>query len=90
MNKIPTSANFKKILKINKLKLQDHLFHGDDYQILFTAPKKFRNVLISESQLLKQKVTIIGDICGKSTKNFLTNGNSVLNTADFKGYTHIF
>jgi len=90
INKIPTSTNFKKILKINKLKLQDHLFHGDDYQILFTAPKKFRNVLISESQLLKQKVTIIGEICSKSTKNFLTNGNSVLNTADFKGYTHIF
>ena len=45
VNKIPISKNLEFYLKkYKKLKIK-YLFNGDDYQILFTAPKKNRSLI---------------------------------------------
>ena len=40
MNLIPTSKIFDTVLSDNNMIKENQLFNGDDYQILFTAPKK--------------------------------------------------
>ena len=90
LDKIPTSVEFNKFVKSKKLSKNKCIHHGDDYQILFTAPKKFRRLIKFKAKKMNQKVTIIGEITGKSRKNLLIEGGKILNLTNFKGYSHIF
>ena len=87
-NKIPLSNKLKFLIKKYKLKKENYLFNGDDYQILFTAPKKHRNQLFKISSKMSQKITIIGNINDNLGKNLLIKGNNSLNLTKFKGYSH--
>ena len=89
-NKIPVSGNFKKIMYLKNLKKINYVFNGDDYQVLFTAPKKYRNLILKNSKVMNQKVTIIGKIINKSSKNILIEGRNRLNIGNYRGYTHLF
>ena len=89
-NKIPVSVNFKKIMYLKNLKKINYVFNGDDYQVLFTAPKKYRNLILKNSKVMNQKVTIIGKIINKSSKNILIEGRNRLNIGNYRGYTHLF
>ena len=90
INKIPISTKMKNFLTCNNLKKHRYIHKGDDYQILFTAPKKNRGKILNISKKLKQKITIIGQIYDKTEDNVLINGKKRLNIRDFKGYSHKF
>ena len=90
VDKIPISKNFNYFIKNKKLKKNEYLFNGDDYQILFTASKKNRKNIIKNSKLLNQKVSIIGKITGKSSKNLLIDKDKILKVSNYKGYSHKF
>ena len=90
INKIPISKKLDIYLKkINKKKIQ-YLFNGDDYQILFTAPKKNRSLIRSIEKKMNQKITRIGKINYGYKKNLIKQGNKPLNLSKFKGYFHKF
>lgn len=90
LNKIPISNKLKSFLISSKRKKQNYIFHGDDYQILFTSSKKNRKKIIKSSKILNQKVTLIGEIVSKSYGNVIHFGKKRLNLRDFKGYSHKF
>ncbi len=90
LNKIPISKNLNIYLnKYSKSKLH-YLFNGDDYQILFTAPKKKRTLIKSIGKKMKQKITIIGKINNGYKKNSIKLDNKPQNLTKFKGYSHKF
>ena len=89
-NKIPISKNLENYLKKYKKLRIEYLFNGDDYQILFTAPKKYRSLIKSISVRMNQKLTIIGKINNSFKKNSVKLNNKPLNISKFKGYSHKF
>ena len=89
-DKIPVSKQMLMYLnkkKENKLNL---VFHGDDYQILFTSQKRNRKLIKSVAKKMNQKVTLIGKINGSNKKNLLLDGNKSLKLSKFSGYSHKF
>ncbi len=89
-DKIPVSKQMLMYLnkkKENKLNL---VFHGDDYQILFTSQKRNRKLIKSVAKKMNQKVTLIGKINGGNKKNLLLDGNKSLKLSKFSGYSHKF
>ena len=88
--KLPVSPKLKKNLKLKTLLKRNYLFSGDDYQILFTASKRYRKNILNLSKKMNQKVTIIGEILNKSKKSSLMAGNKNENIKDYKGYSHEF
>ena len=90
LEKIPISSNLSKILKKKKLLKENFISNGDDYEILFTANTKNRNLIKKIAKKSKTKITRIGYI----KKN--TNKSSVLNALNSKiilknkGYFHSF
>ena len=90
VNKIPVSKYLEIYLKKYNKKRSTHLFNGDDYQILFTAPVKNRSLIKSIGKKMNQKVTLIGKINQGYKKNLLKLDNKPLNLTNFKGYSHKF
>ena len=90
LNKIPISTQLKVFLKKYNKKKNKYLFTGDDYQILFTAPKKKRSLIKSIATKMNQKITQIGKIKQGYKKNLIKLNNKSLNLSDFKGYSHKF
>ncbi len=88
--KLPFSTKLKHIASINKISLIDVFSKGDDYQILFTANKKFRKLIKSVSKKTNTKTTIIGKIV--SSKNVkMLDDNKIINLSGSKtGYIHNF
>ncbi len=90
VNKIPISKNLNIYLKkYNKVKTK-YLFHGDDYQILFTASQKKRSSIKLIAKKMNQKITIIGKINNGYKKNLIKLDNKPQNLTNFKGYSHRF
>ena len=90
LDKIPVSKNFNNYIKMNKLDKKKFLFNGDDYQVIFTASKKFRKQIIRRSKLMNQKLSIIGEITPEKGKNHFIDGNISLNLSNYNGYLHHF
>ena len=90
INKIPVSKSLKDYLKKNNKDKKDFVFKGDDYQILFTSPKKNRRLIRSISKKMNQKVTIIGKINNNLKSNLLLLNNKPIKLAKYKGYSHKF
>ena len=90
VDKIPISKQMLKYLNKKKENKLDSVFHGDDYQILFTSPKKNRKLIKSIANKMNQKVTIIGSIKDGNKKNLLLQGNKSLNLSKYRGYSHKF
>ena len=88
-NLLPQSHFFKKMVNTRKISLNDHLFNGDDYQILFTAKKKHRNMILNLSKKRNQKVTRIGYI-SKQSVNYLIFKGRLKKIKDYQGYIHNF
>ena len=90
VNKIPISNSLKMYLnRYNKKKIK-YLFNGDDYQILFTAPSKKRNLIKLIAKKMNQKITIIGKINNFYKNNSIKLDNKAHNLSNFKGYSHKF
>ena len=86
-NKLPKSKYFKKLLSQKKIFDMDHLFKGDDYQIIFTANKNNRNHILKFAKMWNQKITRIGNITGVRG-NYLKFNNQLKKIKDYQGYIH--
>ena len=68
---------------------QNYLYNGDDYQILFTAKRKFRKRIFKHARRWNQKITIIGNI--KNGKgDYLKYNNKLNKIVNYQGYIHNF
>ena len=89
-SKLPISMHMKKIIDKNIIKLKNVFSKGDDYQILFTANKKYRKSISKVSKKTNTKITRVGVI---KTGNFIkmTNGDKIIDLSAIKpGYIHSF
>tara|TARA_B100002052_G_scaffold242168_1_gene226881 strand:- start:1290 stop:2243 length:954 start_codon:yes stop_codon:yes gene_type:complete len=88
-NKIPKSTYFNTLIKKKKILGINHLFKGDDYQILFTAKSSFRSIILKYSKKWNQKITRIGVIT-RSGGNYMKFNNKIIKIKDYQGYIHKF
>ena len=89
-NKIPISSYLNSYLIETKKNKLNFISNGDDYQILFTASKKMRNIIKKISKSTSTKVSIVGIVKSKSMfKN--TRTTKIKNKFPKKqGYIHNF
>jgi thiamine-monophosphate kinase len=87
---LPFSKNAKILFLKKKIKPLDIVSQGDDYEILFTANKKYRKLISTISKKTFTKVTKIGKIvAGKLVK--MTKGNKNVDLSGIKtGFIHRF
>ena len=88
-NKLPKSLYFNKLLKKKKISAKNHLFKGDDYQILFTAKRRYRKTILKYSNKWNQKITMVGTII-KSKANYMIFNNKIKKIKQYQGYIHNF
>jgi len=89
-DKIPVSKNLNLILKLKNLLKKKLISKGDDYQILFTANSKHRNLITKISSLKRLKITRIGRILNSRHKSSIIDKNGRQIKINDKGYTHTF
>ena len=65
-SKIPYSSNLKKLFAKNKIVTSDVLNAGDDYELIFTAPKDNRTKLKKIATKYNYRITKVGRIIGKN------------------------
>ena len=90
IDKIPISRNLLKILNLKKLKKENLISNGDDYQILFTADKRKNRIIQMIAKKLQIKITKIGNITNQSKMPglILKKGRKI--RVNQKGYYHQF
>ena len=83
---IPINNNLKKIILTNnsKIKLNDIFNWGDDYELIFTSDKKYRNKLFNLANKNKIKLSNIGSIIKKRG----VFDDSFLLIKNISGYDH--
>ena len=89
-DKIPLSNNLKSIIKSKNLKKKNLISKGDDYQVLFTASRRYRSFIKKISSLKKLKITRIGKILHSKHKSSIIDRNGRQIEINNKGYTHTF
>ena len=89
-HKLPFSDKTKFLAKKKKINLLNIFSRGDDYQILFTAPKKYRRYISRISKKTSTKVSLIGIIKrGMGVK--VAKANQIIKLSGNKsGYIHRF
>ena len=89
-DKIPVSKNLNLILKLKNLLKKKLISKGDDYQILFTANSKQRNLITKISSFKRLKITRIGRILNSRHKSSIVDKNDRQIKMNDKGYIHTF
>ena len=84
---IPKSNFFNRLVNSKTISIEKHLFNGDDYQILFTAKKKYRKLILNCAQNRNQKITRIGKITHRRA-NYLNFRGILKKIKDYQGYIH--
>jgi thiamine-monophosphate kinase len=87
---IPISKNLSLLIKNKKLLKKNLISNGDDYQILFTAPKRKRLLIKNISKSSKIRITKIGKILNKSQQSSLLDEKNKKIILKNKGYFHNF
>ena len=88
---IKISAQLKKFLSRNKrFKIENTIFNGDDYEIIFTSNKKNRSLINSYSKNKNLKIQRIGKILKKHQDSCILKGNKKFRVNKNLGYTHQF
>ncbi len=87
---VPISKKLKSLLSSKKLKKINFVSKGDDYQILFTSPKRFRNQINKFSKDNRIRITRIGKILNHKSKSKIIDRSSIEILAKNKGYLHEF
>jgi len=87
---IPISDNLKKVLNLKNLSKINYISKGDDYQVLFTAPKMMRGIIRRISINNRIKLTKIGIIHSSSKKPSIVNHKNIEISPKNKGYFHNF
>ena len=89
-DKIPLSNNLKLLTKSENLSKKNLVSNGDDYQVLFTANYKYRNLIKRISSLKKLKITRIGKILRRKHKSSIIDRNGHEIEINNSGYIHSF
>jgi len=89
-DRIPVSKNLNLVLKLKNLFKKKLISKGDDYQILFTANWKHRNLIAKISSFKRLKITRIGRILNSRHKSSIIDKNDRQIKINDKGYTHTF
>ena len=89
-DEIPVSKNLKSVIISRNLIKKNLISKGDDYQILFTANSKHRNLISKISSLKRLKITRIGRILNSRHKSSIIDKNDRQIKINDKGYTHTF
>ena len=87
---IPISKNAIFLLAKGQIDVLDIFSRGDDYQILFTANKKFRKQINLVSKKTSTKVTRLGKIVSGKIVEMTNRGKIVKLSVKNKGYIHNF
>ena len=87
---IPISNNLKKVLDLKNLSKINYVSKGDDYQVLFTAPKIKRGIIRRISINNRVKLTKIGIIHSADKKSSIVNHKNIEINPKNKGYFHNF
>jgi thiamine-monophosphate kinase len=90
LTEIPISKILSKILNKKKLKKLNFVSNGDDYQILFTAPKINRLKIKKLSKSNGIRITRIGKILNTKQRSVILDDNLKPITLKNKGYFHRF
>ncbi len=90
LKSIPISNNLKKILNLKKLSKINYISRGDDYQVLFTAPKSKRGIIMKTSVKIGVRITRIGLIQKNIHKSSIVDHNDTVISVKNKGYLHKF
>jgi len=90
LTEIPISKILSKILNKKKLKKLNFVSNGDDYQILFTAPKINRLKIKKLSKNNEIRITRIGKILNTKQRSVILDDNLKPITLKNKGYFHRF
>jgi thiamine-monophosphate kinase len=89
-NKIPISNYLNSYLIKKKKNKINFISNGDDYQILFTASKKMRNLIKKISKFTSTKVSIVGIVKNKSISKNAKSTEKIFKFPKKLGYTHNF
>ena len=88
---IKLSSQLKKVLNNNKrFKVENTIFNGDDYEIIFTSHKKNRSSITRYSKNNNLKIQRIGRILKKYSDSCILKGNKKFKINKSLGYTHQF
>ena len=87
---IPVSKRLKSVIILKNLIKKNLISKGDDYQILFTANSKHRNLITKISSLKRLKITQIGRILNCRHKPSIIDKNGRQIKINNKGYVHVF
>jgi len=87
---IPVSKNLSLLIKNRNLLKKNLISNGDDYQILFTAPKRKRLLIKNISKSSRIRITKIGKILNKTHQSSLLDEKNKKITLKNKGYFHNF
>ena len=90
LNKIPISKKLLNVLKLKKLLKKNYISNGDDYQILFSAPKSSRKLIKSLNKKYRESITRIGEIIKNKGFSSLVDKNNLNIKVKNKGYKHKF
>ena len=91
LNDIKISNQLKKFLKRNKrLKIENTILNGDDYEIIFTSHKKNRSLIKNYVKNKNLRIQRIGKILKKSQDSCILKGNKKFKINKNLGYTHQF
>ena len=90
LNDVPISKNLTQVLKVKKLSKINYISKGDDYQVLFTAPKSKRGIIRAASTNFRIKITKIGTIHRGNKKSMIVDSKNRQITLKNKGYFHQF
>ena len=91
LDDIKLSNQLKEILSKNKrFKIENLIFNGDDYEIIFTSNKKNRSIINNYAKNNKLKIQRIGKILKKHQDSCILKGNKKLRINKNLGYTHQF
>ena len=91
LNHMKISNQLKKFLSKNKrLNIENTIFNGDDYEVIFTSYKKNRSLIKRYAKNKNLIIQRIGSILKKNQESCILKGNNKLKINKNLGYTHQF
>ncbi len=91
LDNIKLSNQLKKVLSRNKkIKVENTVFNGDDYEIIFTSHKKNRSLINRYAKNENLKIQRIGEILKKHQDSCILKGNQKFKIDKNLGYNHQF
>ena len=91
LDDIKISNQLKNFLSKNKrFKIENTIFNGDDYEIIFTSHKKNRSLISKYAKNENLKIQRIGEILKKHQDSSILKGNQEFKINKNLGYNHQF